>query len=184
VLDSTVSPAGRRLLRQWLCRPLRSVAAISARLDAVDELLRRPSLAGAVRKALKKAGGDVERAVGRVRSKLSAPPAGLPLAQLHARNKQRLAAATAAAREVCRQGGFLCSTPFPLLLARQPHLTARSPSPPRTAGRLLLDAACSLAFSPAPPTRSQKKSRSNQTKQEACKQAFFSSILLWFGSPG
>ncbi len=39
VLDRTVTPMGARLLRQWLQAPLRTVAAINGRLDAVDVLV-------------------------------------------------------------------------------------------------------------------------------------------------
>jgi DNA mismatch repair protein MutS len=40
VLDETVSPMGARLLAEWLSNPLTDIAAINARLDAVQELTR------------------------------------------------------------------------------------------------------------------------------------------------
>lgn len=43
---------GRRLLRQWMCRPLRDVNAINARLDAVQELIERPELVVPLRSSL------------------------------------------------------------------------------------------------------------------------------------
>ena len=43
---------GRRLVRQWICRPLRDVAAINGRLDAVQELTERPELVVPLRSAL------------------------------------------------------------------------------------------------------------------------------------
>ena len=43
---------GRRLLRQWMCRPLRDVSAINARLDAVQELVERPELVVPLRSSL------------------------------------------------------------------------------------------------------------------------------------
>ena len=43
VLDETQTPMGGRLLRQWLLAPLTDLAAIGARLDAVEALLRQPS---------------------------------------------------------------------------------------------------------------------------------------------
>ena len=43
---------GRRLVRQWICRPLRDVAAINGRLDAVQELIERPELVVPLRSAL------------------------------------------------------------------------------------------------------------------------------------
>lgn len=40
LLDHTLTAGGGRLLRKWVARPLRSKAAIDARLDAVQELLQ------------------------------------------------------------------------------------------------------------------------------------------------
>ena len=45
VLDQTLTPMGGRLLRQWLLTPLTDIAAIGARLDAVEHLRERHSLA-------------------------------------------------------------------------------------------------------------------------------------------
>ncbi len=39
LLDRTATPAGARLLRHWVTRPLRDVPAIEERLDAVEELV-------------------------------------------------------------------------------------------------------------------------------------------------
>src|SRR5690606_22759400 len=64
VLDATVTPAGGRLLKEWLRRPLRDPAAIRDRHDAVDDLLRDPPRRQRLREAL--AGiGDLERLAGR-----------------------------------------------------------------------------------------------------------------------
>jgi DNA mismatch repair ATPase MutS len=38
-LDATRTPAGRRRLRQWILRPLRQMAGINRRLDAVEALV-------------------------------------------------------------------------------------------------------------------------------------------------
>jgi DNA mismatch repair protein MSH6 len=38
-VDNCATPAGRRLLRQWLVRPLGRVAVIEARQDAVAALM-------------------------------------------------------------------------------------------------------------------------------------------------
>ncbi|MDE6087062.1 MAG: DNA mismatch repair protein MutS [Oscillospiraceae bacterium] len=40
ILDSTRTAMGKRMLKQWLERPLRSPAVITARLDAVESLLK------------------------------------------------------------------------------------------------------------------------------------------------
>ena len=42
VLDRTVTAMGSRLLAQWVANPLTDVAAIHARLDAVEAVGRRP----------------------------------------------------------------------------------------------------------------------------------------------
>ena len=65
-LDHCATPGGKRLLRQWVSRPLQSVAAISRRQDAVAELMAAalPALDAAAA-CLHKA-GDVERATVRL----------------------------------------------------------------------------------------------------------------------
>ena len=57
---------GRRLLRRWLCRPLRDLPSIGVRQDAAAELAGRPGLAGPLRAGLRRL-GDLERALGQVR---------------------------------------------------------------------------------------------------------------------
>jgi len=64
VLDTTATAMGGRLLRQWLGRPLLDVAAVTARLDAVDELVGDPFLRADLREALKQV-YDLERLTGR-----------------------------------------------------------------------------------------------------------------------
>ncbi|CAG0914143.1 unnamed protein product [Notodromas monacha] len=43
-VDHCCTPFGKRLLRDWLCRPLCDIDAINERLDAVEELLSRRDL--------------------------------------------------------------------------------------------------------------------------------------------
>ncbi|MDR3037896.1 MAG: DNA mismatch repair protein MutS [Candidatus Adiutrix sp.] len=64
LMDKTVTALGGRLLRQWLAKPLRDPAAISARHGAVEELLRH-GLARDSLTALLKQAGDMERALSR-----------------------------------------------------------------------------------------------------------------------
>jgi len=64
-LDRTRSAMGARLLREWLLRPLVTVAAIQDRLDAVEELAFRTLERGRLREALEPV-QDLERIVGRV----------------------------------------------------------------------------------------------------------------------
>jgi DNA mismatch repair protein MutS len=64
-IDRTVTSGGARLLAARLSRPLLDVAAIEARLDAVDWMLARRGLRRDLRDALK-ASGDMARALSRL----------------------------------------------------------------------------------------------------------------------
>ncbi|MGE0343042.1 MAG: DNA mismatch repair protein MutS [Porticoccaceae bacterium] len=71
VLDATATAMGSRLLQRWLNRPLRDLAAIAGRQQAIAELSAdfgyegvRPALAGI---------GDVERILGRVALRSARP---------------------------------------------------------------------------------------------------------------
>ncbi|RPJ54398.1 MAG: DNA mismatch repair protein MutS, partial [Methanobacteriota archaeon] len=64
-LDRTETPMGGRLLRAWLTRPLLDVAAIAARLDAVEYLVRNPRIRGELRSLLHCC-SDIERIAGRI----------------------------------------------------------------------------------------------------------------------
>ena len=65
MLDVCATSAGSRLLRDWLARPLRDCAAVSARHDAIEELVADPPMRRRLREAL---GGlsDVERIAARI----------------------------------------------------------------------------------------------------------------------
>jgi len=52
-IDKTKTPMGRRLLKQWINQPLRNVEKIEARQDAVEELLKKPSLLEKLKDELK-----------------------------------------------------------------------------------------------------------------------------------
>ncbi len=65
VLDKTVTAMGRRKLRAWTERPLTSHTSILSRLDAVDELLKNPSLLSDIREELKGV-YDLERLMSRI----------------------------------------------------------------------------------------------------------------------
>ncbi len=60
ILDQTRTPMGGRLLVNWISRPLISVPAIEARLDAVEELYRQSDLRRDLI-AILKGSGDIER---------------------------------------------------------------------------------------------------------------------------
>jgi DNA mismatch repair protein MutS len=53
VLDRTVTPMGRRLLRFWLLHPLLEPEAVAARQEAVGELVRQPLFREGLRAALR-----------------------------------------------------------------------------------------------------------------------------------
>ncbi|KAA1472424.1 DNA mismatch repair protein Msh6 [Dentipellis sp. KUC8613] len=68
LLSRCVTPFGKRLFRIWLCMPLREVADINARLDAVENLMHHPTFEGDfmdVAKGLP----DLERIVSRIHAK-------------------------------------------------------------------------------------------------------------------
>lgn len=65
VLDRTATPMGARLLRDWILHPLRSVAEIEARQDAIAALLGDAVLLGELRSRLAEI-RDIERAAARL----------------------------------------------------------------------------------------------------------------------
>ncbi len=65
VLDRTVTPMGRRLIRQWVQQPLVDVARIRRRLDGVDFFFQHGLLRAEVRAALKPL-ADLERLTNRI----------------------------------------------------------------------------------------------------------------------
>ena len=100
-LDTCASPAGKRLLRRWLCHPLAALAPIARRQDAVELFLERPDLAEALRAGLRRL-PDLERALGHLRAVAAPPPvAALPLyvlEQVQAKRIQALGTAVQALR--------------------------------------------------------------------------------------
>jgi len=71
-IDRTLTPMGARLLREWLGAPLLSVDAISARHDAVAEVLEGRSVRHALRALLDRF-GDLERLTSRAVSGVATP---------------------------------------------------------------------------------------------------------------
>jgi DNA mismatch repair protein MutS len=65
VLDETVTAMGARLLRRWLEQPLRQLETITARQEAVVELVADPTRRQHLRQALKGI-ADIERLLGRI----------------------------------------------------------------------------------------------------------------------
>jgi DNA mismatch repair protein MutS len=72
VLDRTVTPLGRRMLRQWLGKPLLDRTRIEARLDQVQAGFENGLWRTEIRTALKPI-GDLERVVNRIVAGLARP---------------------------------------------------------------------------------------------------------------
>jgi DNA mismatch repair protein MutS len=87
VLDKTLTSMGGRKLRHWILHPLVDVAAINARLDAIEELHGNVELRLRLRDILRCV-SDLERLIGRLSSKSGSPrdmvALGLSLRQLPA----------------------------------------------------------------------------------------------------
>lgn len=65
ILDRTVTPMGKRLLRKWLSEPLLEISRLNARLDAVESLTVSDVMRGEIAQALKPV-ADVERLTNKV----------------------------------------------------------------------------------------------------------------------
>ena len=65
VIDRTISPMGARMLRHWIIFPLKDVAPINERLDAVEYFFRHPDIEEAIRPQLELI-GDIERIISKV----------------------------------------------------------------------------------------------------------------------
>ncbi len=72
VLDATETAMGARLLRQWILRPSCRLAEITARLDAVEELVRQTMLRDRVRALLRRV-QDLERLLARANMGTATP---------------------------------------------------------------------------------------------------------------
>jgi DNA mismatch repair protein MutS len=65
VIDRTLTPMGKRLLKRWLSRPLSEVKEISGRQDGVEEFLKEESKRNSLHKALR-GFPDLERLASRI----------------------------------------------------------------------------------------------------------------------
>jgi DNA mismatch repair protein MutS len=72
VLDQTETPMGSRQLRQWVLEPLTDIAAISDRLNAVEELVERAILRQQLAQTLRTI-GDLERLTARLTTRRVTP---------------------------------------------------------------------------------------------------------------
>ncbi len=62
ILDHTVSPMGARLLKKWVVLPLKSLAAVNARLEVVSYFLDNSGLRGELERYFQQV-GDLERLI-------------------------------------------------------------------------------------------------------------------------
>ncbi|MFZ9032948.1 MAG: DNA mismatch repair protein MutS [Anaerohalosphaeraceae bacterium] len=71
-IDQTATGMGSRMLRAWVCMPLRQVNAIEARQDAIEELINDDALSADIRKQFKHI-ADTERIVARISTYRTTP---------------------------------------------------------------------------------------------------------------
>ncbi|KDP33650.1 hypothetical protein JCGZ_07221 [Jatropha curcas] len=78
-LDNCVTSSGKRLLRKWICHPLKCVKGINDRLNVVEELINRSEIMLVIAQYLRKL-PDIERMLGRVKASFQASASlALPL---------------------------------------------------------------------------------------------------------
>ncbi|MCE5185533.1 MAG: DNA mismatch repair protein MutS [Planctomycetaceae bacterium] len=71
-IDRTLTGMGSRLLRRWICRPLRTVKEITDRQDAIEQFVNDDQLCTDIRKTLKQV-ADLERIASRVSTFRASP---------------------------------------------------------------------------------------------------------------
>lgn len=76
-LDNCVSPTGKRLLRNWICHPLKDVVTINKRLDIVEEFKANSEIMQITGQYLHKL-PDLERLLGRIKSSVQSSASVLP----------------------------------------------------------------------------------------------------------
>lgn len=73
-LDNCVSSPGKRLLRKWICQPLKDVEKINHRLDVVDRLVENSDATLSTAQYLRKL-PDLDRLLGRVKASIQSSEA-------------------------------------------------------------------------------------------------------------
>ncbi|XP_010527197.1 PREDICTED: DNA mismatch repair protein MSH7 [Tarenaya hassleriana] len=76
-LDNCVTPTGKRLLRRWICHPLKDVGSIKNRLDVVEEFLSNSEIMKVSGQYLQKI-PDLERLLGRIKASVQSTASLLP----------------------------------------------------------------------------------------------------------
>ncbi|MGN7721491.1 DNA mismatch repair protein MutS [Chitinophaga sp. 22620] len=111
-LDNTLSPMGARLLKRWIIFPLRDIAKINERLDAVETLIRDADNTRLLQTHLKIV-GDLERLVSKI-----------PLKKINPREVMQLAKAL---QQVSEIANTLAATDNTLLRQLQEQLDPCQP---------------------------------------------------------
>ncbi len=73
VINKTLTPMGKRLLQDWLLKPLVHIETIEERLDAVEAFYRAPNVLDTIRDHLKTI-PDIERVCTRIQIHTATPP--------------------------------------------------------------------------------------------------------------
>ncbi|XP_021903258.1 DNA mismatch repair protein MSH7 isoform X2 [Carica papaya] len=68
-LDNCLTTSGKRLLRSWICHPLKNVDSINSRLDVVEALMAHSEILQLVSQSLRKL-PDLDRLLGRVKASI------------------------------------------------------------------------------------------------------------------
>uniref|UniRef100_A0A1D1YCK8 DNA mismatch repair protein Msh6-2 n=1 Tax=Anthurium amnicola TaxID=1678845 RepID=A0A1D1YCK8_9ARAE len=66
-LDHCMNSSGKRLLRKWICHPLKNIEEINDRLNVVEGLIKNPGLVSIISEYLRRL-PDLERLLGRVKA--------------------------------------------------------------------------------------------------------------------
>ncbi|KAK4781239.1 hypothetical protein SAY87_017345 [Trapa incisa] len=71
-LDNCLTCSGKRLLRSWICHPLKDVEAINDRLNVLDDLAAKPEFMLFIAQCLRKL-PDLDRLLGRAKASVQSP---------------------------------------------------------------------------------------------------------------
>ncbi|KAI3709518.1 hypothetical protein L2E82_39280 [Cichorium intybus] len=66
-LDNCITSSGKRLLRRWLCHPLKDIEEINRRLNVVEQLMGHPDITSLIAQYLRKL-PDLERFLGQIKA--------------------------------------------------------------------------------------------------------------------
>lgn len=72
VLDCTVTPMGKRLIRQWVSKPLTNIKIIHTRQDAIESLMNNGMIRAELRQKMKGL-NDIERLINRITGNMAQP---------------------------------------------------------------------------------------------------------------